>query len=195
MQLRSGCRNQNPSCPSLYNFWGSGAGGAKSVIIHQAQRAASDRIIHGAESPLQCKRCQHFDHMQRHFRYTPWWVTCVGFHLSAGCPAPWREPQHFSCGGDHTVNYWGCVKWQVAKVTLAWQAPKCGQQGTAPGHPAALKAKTAGHSAEQRVLGGTKSSEWACCQGQLSNPQSESLASHGGSQAAKSDKHQEDVQA
>ena len=40
------------------------------------------------KGPLQCKRCQRFDHTQRNCRYAPRCVVCGGSHLSSGCPTP-----------------------------------------------------------------------------------------------------------
>ena len=31
-------------------------------------------------------------------------VACGGFHLSGWCPAPWGQPQFYSCGDDHAMN-------------------------------------------------------------------------------------------
>jgi hypothetical protein len=62
------------------------------------------------KGPLQCKRCQRFGHMQRNCGYAPRRVACGGPQLSGGRPAPRRQPQCCSCGGNHTANYRGFVK-------------------------------------------------------------------------------------
>ena len=57
------------------------------------------------------------------------------------------------CGGNHTGNYRGCVKWNEARAALAKQAPDRSRKSVATGHPAAPKAQLASPSAEQMELG------------------------------------------
>jgi hypothetical protein len=41
-----------------------------------------------------------------------------GFHLSGGCSTPLNQRQCCGCGGNHTANYGGCVKWKESKAAL-----------------------------------------------------------------------------
>jgi len=102
---------------------------------------------------MQYKRCQRFGHTQRNCGYAPRCVACGGCHLSGGCLTPREQRQCCGCGGNHTANYRGCVKWKEAKAALAKQAPQRTPRNAAAGHPAALKAQQAGPSAEQLALG------------------------------------------
>jgi hypothetical protein len=103
--------------------------------------------------PLQCKRCQRFGHTQRNCGYAPRCVAYGGSHLSGGCVTPREQPQCCGCGGNHTANYQGCVKWKEAKAALAKRAPEQGRKSTATGHPVAWNVQRAGPSAEQMDLG------------------------------------------
>ena len=63
------------------------------------------------------------------------------------------QPRCCGCGGKHTANYRGFVKWKEAKVALAKQAPERSRKSVAAGQPAAPKAQRASPSAEQMNLG------------------------------------------
>ena len=52
------------------------------------------------------------------------------------------------CGGNHTANYRGCVKWKESKAALAKRAPEQGPKSTNTGQPVAPNAQRAGPSAE-----------------------------------------------
>ena len=106
-----------------------------------------------SKGPMQCKRCQRFEHTQRNCGYAPRCVACGGSHLSGGCSTPREQPKCCGCGGNHTANYRVCVKWKVAKAVHAKQAPQQAPKYAATGHPAAPKAQQAGPSSEQLALG------------------------------------------
>ena len=91
------------------------------------------------KGPLQCKRCQRFGHTRHNCGYATLCVACGGSHLSGGCSTPREQPQCCGCGGNHTANYRGCVKWKEAKAALAKQAPKRSRKSVATGQPAAPK--------------------------------------------------------
>ena len=57
------------------------------------------------------------------------------------------------CGGNHTANYRGCVKWKEAKAALAKEAPERSRKRVATDQHAAPKAQRPGPSAEQKNLG------------------------------------------
>jgi hypothetical protein len=63
------------------------------------------------------------------------------------------QPQCCSCGGNHTANYHGCVKWKEAKAAFAKRAPKQSRISTATSNPAAPNPKQAGPSFEPIDLG------------------------------------------
>jgi len=105
------------------------------------------------KGPLKCKRCQRFGHTQRNCGYAPRYGACGGSHLSGGCCTPRKQPQCCGCGGNHTANYRGCVKWKEAKAALAKQAPDRGRKSAATAHFTAPKEQRAGPSAEQMDLG------------------------------------------
>ena len=48
-----------------------------------------------------------------------WCVAFGGIYLSGGRSSPREQPQCCGCGGNHTANYRGCVKWKEAKAALA----------------------------------------------------------------------------
>ena len=77
----------------------------------------------------------------------------VGSLLSGGCSTPREQPQCCGCGGKHTANYRGFVKWKEAKAALEKQAPERSHKSADTGHPAAPKTQQAGTSAEQTDLG------------------------------------------
>ena len=76
-----------------------------------------------------------------------------GSQIFGGCSTPREQPQCCGCGGHHTANYWGCVKWKEARAALAKQASERAPKNATTGHPAAPKAQRAGPSAEQMDLG------------------------------------------
>jgi hypothetical protein len=76
------------------------------------------------KGPLECKRCQRFGHTQRNCGYAPRCVACGGSHHSGGCSTPREQTQCCGCGGNHTANYRGCIKWKEAKAALARRAPE-----------------------------------------------------------------------
>jgi glutaredoxin len=105
------------------------------------------------KGPLQCKRCQRSGNTQRKSGYAPLCVACGGPQVAGGCSTPREQPQCYGCGGNHTVNYRGCVKCKEAKAALAKQAPERARKSAPTGHPAAPKAQRAGPSAKQIDLG------------------------------------------
>ena len=56
------------------------------------------------------------------------------------------------CGGNHTANYCGCVKWKEVNAALVKQALERSRKIVAIDQPAAPKAQRAGPSAEQMDL-------------------------------------------
>jgi hypothetical protein len=82
------------------------------------------------KGPLQCKRCQRFGHTQRNCGHVPRCVAYGGSHLSGECPVPRGQPQCCSCGGDHTANYRGCVRWKEARAAFAKRAPERDRKNT-----------------------------------------------------------------
>jgi hypothetical protein len=105
------------------------------------------------KGPLQCKRCQRFGHTQRNCEYASPCVACGGSHLYGGCLTPRGQPQCCSCGGNHTANYRGCVKWEESKAAFAKRAPQHSRKSNATSNLAARKAKRALPFAEQMDLG------------------------------------------
>jgi hypothetical protein len=105
------------------------------------------------KGPLQCKRYQRFGHTQSKCGYVPRCVACGGCHLSGGCPTPREQPLCCGCGGNHTANYRGCVKWKEAKSALAKQTLDRGRRTAAIAHPPAPQQQLAGPSAEEMDLG------------------------------------------
>jgi len=101
------------------------------------------------KGPMQSKLCQRFGHTQRNCGYASRCVACGGSHLSGGCSSPREQPQCSGCGGNHTANYRGCVKWKEARAAVAKQAPQRATRNA----PAAPKAQQAGPSAEHLALG------------------------------------------
>ena len=101
------------------------------------------------KGPLQCKRCQRFEHTQRNCGYAPRCAACGGAHFTGGYSNPRGQPQCCGCGGNHTVSYRGCIKWKEAMAALAKRAPEGVRKCAATSHSAAPKAQRAGPSAEQ----------------------------------------------
>jgi hypothetical protein len=159
-QLRSGRRNQDPAkdcTPTTPHFIVSVARGPEVLKVHSLTELCGMRVsVESYVAPkgsLQCKRCQCFGHTQRNCSYATRCVACGGSHLFGGCSTPRKQPLCCGCGGDHTANYWGCVKWKEAKSALANQAPDRGRKSAATAHPTAPKEQGAGPSAEQMDLG------------------------------------------
>ena len=159
MQLRSGRRDQDPAKdrPGTPHFIVSVARGPEVSKVRALTELCGLRVsvetFVAPKGPVQCKRCQRFGHTQRNCGHAPRCVACGGAHLSGDCPARPAQPLCCICGGNHTANYRGCVKWKEAKAALAKQAPALGRRTAATSQPAAPKAKQAGPSAEQMDLG------------------------------------------
>jgi hypothetical protein len=159
MQLQSGRPDQGPAKDRnpTPHFIVSVARGPEVSRVRSLTELCGLRVTVESyvtsKGPLQCKRCQRFGHTQRNCGHAPRRVACGGCHLSGECPAPRGQPQCCSCGGDHTANYMGCIKWKEARAALAKRAPDQARKSTATGKPAAPKAKRTEPSAEQRDLG------------------------------------------
>jgi len=158
-QLRSGRRDPDPAKdrPPTPHFIVSVASGpevskVRSLTELYGLRVSVESYL-APKGPLQCKRCQRFGHTQRNCGYAPRCVAFGGSHLSGGCSTPRDQPVCCGCGGNHTANYRGCVKWKEAKAALAKQAPERSQKSVATAQPAAPKAQRAGPSAELKNLG------------------------------------------
>jgi hypothetical protein len=155
-QLRSGRRDRDPiqDRPPTPHFIVSVARGPEMSRVRSITELCGLRVsvesYVAPKSPLQCKRCQRFEHMQRNCGYAPRCVACGGSHLSGGCSTPREQPLCCGCGGNHTASYRGCVKWKKAKSALAKQTT---DHAHATAHPPAPKHQRAGLSAEQTDLG------------------------------------------
>lgn len=66
-------------------------------------------------SPIQCTRCQSFNHSANFCFYPPRCVKCSGEHLSSQCEKPkyLNDPICANCGKNHPASYRGCI---VAKT-------------------------------------------------------------------------------
>jgi len=154
-ELRSGRSDQDPNKDRLPtpHFIVSVARGPEVSRVRSINELCGLRVsvesYMAPKGPMQCKRCQRFGHTHRNSGYASRCVTCGGSHLSGGCSTPREQPQSCGCGGNHTANYRGCVKWKDARAALAKQA----LQRTPRNAPAAPKAQQAGPSAEQLALG------------------------------------------
>ena len=93
-------------------------------------------------------------HMQRYCGYAPWYVACSETHLSGECSTSQQQLKCCGCGGNHTANYQGCVKWKDAKAVLAKQTSvEHSKGGGTPGLPVAPKANQVEPTAKQERLG------------------------------------------
>jgi hypothetical protein len=99
------------------------------------------------KGPLHCKRCQRSSHTQRYCGYATLCVACGEAHPSAECASTKQQLKCCSCGGIHTANFRGCVKWKVAKAALAKRTPVGKKEGSAPSTVAPKL------TAEQEILG------------------------------------------
>ena len=156
MQLRSGCRDQDPAKdrppnPPLHCVCGTRSGGEQSALC--GLRVTLETYL-APKGPLQCKRCQCFGHTQRNCRYAPRCVACGGSHLSGDCPTPREQPRYCSCEGNHTANHRVRVRWKEARAVLAKRTLERGRRIVASSKPVvAPKANRAEPSAEKIVLG------------------------------------------
>jgi hypothetical protein len=158
-QLRFGHCDQDPTkdCSSTPHFIVSVAQGPEVSKVPSVTELCGLQVLVelyvAPKGPMQCKRCQRFGHMQRNCGYAPRCVACGGSHLYGGCCILREQPQCCGYGGNHTANYWDCIKWEEVKVAVAKQATKLGRNSAATGDPATLIARWAGPSAEQMDLG------------------------------------------
>ena len=159
MQLRSGRRDQEPAKdrPPIPHFIVSVARGpelskVRSITELCVLRVSVETYV-SPKGPLQCKSCQRFGHTQRNCGHAPRFVACGGSHLSGDCPARPVQSRCCFCGGNHSANYRGCVKWKEARAAFAKQAPAQLRRPNSQGQPAAPKTKRAEPSAEQMGLG------------------------------------------
>jgi len=156
MQLRSGRRDQDPTkdCPCTPHLIitvrrGPELSRVRSITELCGMRVSVESYV-APKGPLQCKRCQRFGHSKRHCGYALRYDACGGPHLTSECQKPRAQPQCCRCGGGHTANYRGCIKWKEARAALARRAPSHALVKTTS-QPAAQKPKPrrAGPSAEQ----------------------------------------------
>jgi hypothetical protein len=160
LQLRSERRDQDVARdrPLIPHFIVSVARGAEAQKVRCLTelcglRASLESYV-APKAPLQCKRCQRFGHTQRNCGYPPRCVACGEAHLSGECSTPKQQLKRCSCGGNHTANYRGCLKWKETKAALVKRGqPERRQASGATGRPAAPKPPRAGASAEQERLG------------------------------------------
>jgi len=138
-QLRSGRRDQGPNKdrPPTPHFIVSGARGPEVSSVRSITELCGLRVSVESylvpKGPMQFKRCDRFGHTQRNCGYVPRCFACGGSHLSGGCSTPREQLQCCGCGGNHTANYRGCVKWKAALAKQAPQrAPGMQSQATLP---------------------------------------------------------------
>jgi hypothetical protein len=123
MQLRSRRREQNaekerPLIPHFIVSVGRGLDVRKVRFLTELWGLRIEVETYNApKGPLQCKRCQHFEHTQRNCGYAPRCVVCRDAHSSGTCVTP--KLQLKCCGGNPTANYRGCSKWKEAKTAAA----------------------------------------------------------------------------
>jgi hypothetical protein len=160
LQLRYGRRDQDVARdrPLTPHFIVSVARGEEAQIVRSLTELCGFRFsvesYVAPKAPLQCKRCQRFGHTQRNCGYPPHCVACGEAHISGECSTPKQQVKCCSCGGSHTANYWGCLKWKDAKAAFVKRGqPERRQASGATGRPAAPKPARAGPSAEQESLG------------------------------------------
>lgn len=62
-------------------------------------------------TPVQCKKCQGYNHSSNFCNYPPRCVKCGGGHLSFHCEKPKfiTDPKCANCGGNHAASYRGCL--------------------------------------------------------------------------------------
>ena len=122
MQLRSGRRDQDPTKdrPPTPHFIVSVARVPEVSKVRPITEICGLRLsvesYVALKGPLQCERRQRFRHTQRNCRYAPRCDACAGSHLSGGCSTPREQFQCCGCGGNHTANYRGCIKWKEASA-------------------------------------------------------------------------------
>jgi hypothetical protein len=120
------------------------------------------------KAPLQCKRCQRFGHTQRNCGYSPRCVAYGEEHLSGECPNPKQQLKCCSCGGNHTSNYRGCLKWKEAKAALVRQASEwCYRPAS---RDEICEGGTIGGTGEPRTRLEKRCSRGPRCEGYHSNP-------------------------
>ncbi|KFM56520.1 Nucleic-acid-binding protein from transposon X-element, partial [Stegodyphus mimosarum] len=72
----------------------------------------------GRQGPLQCFRCQGFNHTQAGCNYAPKCVRCGNEHYVKDCPDrnnPEKPLFCVNCGGSHTSSFRGCEKFPKRK--------------------------------------------------------------------------------
>jgi hypothetical protein len=102
---------------------------------------------------LHCKRCQHFGQTHRYCGYAPRCVACVEAHLSGECCTSKQQLKWCSCGGNHTANYRGSVKWKESKAAIAKRTPVLRSKEGCAHSLVAPNAKRAEPSSDQEKLG------------------------------------------
>nr|XP_018910285.1 PREDICTED: rho GTPase-activating protein gacF-like [Bemisia tabaci] len=62
-------------------------------------------------TPIQCKKCQGYNHSSNFCNYPPRCVKCSGEHMSFLCEKPKYipDPKCVNCGGNHAASYRGCL--------------------------------------------------------------------------------------
>jgi hypothetical protein len=125
MQLRSKRRNQDPEKdrPLSQPFILSVARGSDVAEVRSLTDLCGLRVkvetYNAPKGPLQCKHCQRFRHTQRNCDYAPRRVACGDEHPSGKCVSRKLQLKCYSCGGNHTANYGGCIKWKEGKAAAA----------------------------------------------------------------------------
>jgi hypothetical protein len=142
LRLRSGRRGQETSSahPLTPHFIVSVARGPDVARLRSLTELCGLRLsVETYIAPnglLQCKHCQRC-HTQRYSGYAPQCIACGETHLSGECSTSKQQLKCCSCGGNHTANYRGCVKWKEAKAALANRSPAVrNKEGSTPSHAA-----------------------------------------------------------
>jgi hypothetical protein len=98
----------------------------------RGHRVSVDRYV-APKGPVQCKRCQRFDHTAATLLGAS--RMCALISLVTAHRAQ-RNPCAESLGAN-TANYRGCVNWKDARADLEKRAPSQGRQTVATSHPTA----------------------------------------------------------
>lgn len=116
-------------------------GTSSSVCITFASRELPDHVLVGfvrhktelfLDSPVQCRQCGKFGHVQSTCNQKPTCSRCSGAHIREACTV--ESPRCSNCGKDHEAFSHECVKWQAEREIYRFR------RANAVGYAAALKA-------------------------------------------------------
>jgi hypothetical protein len=110
-------RQHHTPCVGDATSWTGGNAFTARALRLQVQVGTCD----ATKGPLQCQRCQRFEHTQRNCCYAPKGVACGYAHTSGNCVTPKQQLKCCSCVGNDTGIYRGCRKWKRAKAAAAKQ--------------------------------------------------------------------------